>query len=100
MSLMQSVVETVAHFLPDPKRDPLIDHDDGFLGKPFDRVDAEAKVKGEARFTAEFEIAEPCARRACLQHHRQGQDLSHRHRPRQARNRRAGGSHLQEHAPG
>ena len=58
MSLMKSVVETVAHFLPDPKRDSLIDHDDGFLGKPFDRVDAEAKVKGEARFTAEFEITD------------------------------------------
>ena len=27
MSLMKSLVETVAHFLPDPKRDPLIDHD-------------------------------------------------------------------------
>lgn len=57
MSLMKSVIETVAHFLPDPQRDPLIDSD-GFLGKPIDRVDAEAKVKGEPRFTAEFEIAE------------------------------------------
>lgn len=57
MSLMKSLVETVAHFLPDAARDPLIDRD-GFLGKPFDRVDAEAKVKGEARFTSEFEISE------------------------------------------
>jgi xanthine dehydrogenase YagR molybdenum-binding subunit len=57
MSLMKSLVETVAHFLPDPARDPLIDHD-GFLGKPFQRVDAEAKVTGAAPFTAEFRISD------------------------------------------
>ena len=63
MSLMKSVVETVAHFLPDPLRDPLVDND-GFVGKPFDRADGEAKVKGEARFTAEFELTELA--HACL----------------------------------
>ena len=55
MSIMKNAVATVAHYLPDAKRDPLIDRE-GFLGKPFDRVDAEVKVKGEARFTAEFEF--------------------------------------------
>ena len=31
---------------------------DGYLGKPFDRVDGRSKVKGEARFTAEFDITD------------------------------------------
>lgn len=43
-------------FVPDKKHDPLLDRD-GFLGKPLRRVDAEVKVKGQARFTAEFEIS-------------------------------------------
>ena len=51
----EEVVETVAHFMPDKQRDPLIDHK-GFLGRPLDRVDAQVKVKGEAPFTAEFQI--------------------------------------------
>jgi xanthine dehydrogenase YagR molybdenum-binding subunit len=56
MSVMRSLIETVAHFMPDKKRDPLLDHN-GFLGQPLYRVDGHLKVKGEARFTAEFEIA-------------------------------------------
>ncbi len=36
-------------------RDPLIAHD-GYVGKPLDRVDGQAKVQGEARFTAEFKV--------------------------------------------
>src|SRR5215467_12217621 len=55
MSLIQNVLETVARYLPDKKPDPLLDHD-GFLGKPFHRVDGEVKVRGEARFTAEFDL--------------------------------------------
>jgi xanthine dehydrogenase YagR molybdenum-binding subunit len=55
MSVMQSVMETMARFMPDKKHDPLLDHD-GFLGKPFYRVDGEAKVRGQARFTAEFDF--------------------------------------------
>jgi hypothetical protein len=55
MSVMKSLIETMAHFVLDQERDPLLDHD-GFLGKPIDRVDAQLKVKGEAQFTAEFEI--------------------------------------------
>src|SRR5665213_1343900 len=55
MSVMKSMVETVAKFMPDKTRDPLIDHT-GFLGKPLDRVDGQVKVKGEAPFTAEFQI--------------------------------------------
>ncbi len=56
MSVMQSIMETVVQFLPDKKRDPLIDHV-GFVGKPLERVDALVKVKGEARFTAEFKVS-------------------------------------------
>ena len=41
--------------MPDKKRDPLLDRD-GFLGKPLYRVDGDAKVRGQARFTAEFNI--------------------------------------------
>ena len=56
MSIVKSLVETVAKYMPDNERDPLLDHN-GFLGQPLDRVDGELKVKGEARFTAEFQIA-------------------------------------------
>jgi xanthine dehydrogenase YagR molybdenum-binding subunit len=52
---MKSLVETVAQFMPDKERDPLLDHEH-FLGKPLHRVDAEVKVKGKAPFTAEFQI--------------------------------------------
>jgi xanthine dehydrogenase YagR molybdenum-binding subunit len=55
MSLIQNVLQTVARYLPDKKPDPLLDHD-GFLGKSFPRVDGEVKVKGQARFTAEFHL--------------------------------------------
>lgn len=55
MSVMQSVFETVAQFMPDKERDPLLDHEH-FLGQPLDRVDAQVKVKGRAPFTAEFQI--------------------------------------------
>jgi xanthine dehydrogenase YagR molybdenum-binding subunit len=53
---MMSLLETVAQFVPDKERDPLLDHHDGFLGRPLARVDGPLKVKGEARFTAEFEV--------------------------------------------
>jgi len=53
MSVMQSVMGTMARFMPEKKHDPLLDRD-GFLGKPYYRVDGEVKVRGQARFTAEF----------------------------------------------
>jgi len=56
MSIMQSIMETAARFLPDKERDLLMDRD-GYVGKSLTRVDARAKVKGEARFTAEFNIS-------------------------------------------
>jgi xanthine dehydrogenase YagR molybdenum-binding subunit len=56
MSVIKTVMETVAKFLPDKKKDPLIDHV-GFVGKPLQRVDASVKVRGEARFTAEFKVS-------------------------------------------
>ena len=55
MSVMKSVVETVAQIAPDQKRDPLLARE-GVLGKGLPRVDAEAKVRGEARFTAEYDM--------------------------------------------
>src|ERR1700691_5801219 len=55
MSVMETIVETVAHYLPDKKRDPLIDHV-RFVGRPLPRVDGELKTQGEARFTAEFKV--------------------------------------------
>lgn len=55
MSVPQNVVQTVAHFMLDKEPDPLM-HKHGYLGKPFNRVDAQLKVKGEARFAAEFKI--------------------------------------------
>ena len=55
MEVMKSLFETVARVMPDKDRDPLLDRD-GFLGEPLDRVDARVKVKGEARFTAEFHV--------------------------------------------
>jgi xanthine dehydrogenase YagR molybdenum-binding subunit len=56
MSVMQTIMQTAAQFLPGKKRDPLIGHV-GFIGQPLQRVDAEAKVKGEARFTADFRVS-------------------------------------------
>ena len=57
MSVMMTLLETVVQFVPDKERDPLLDTDhEGFLGQPLDRVDGPLKVKGEARFTAEFEV--------------------------------------------
>jgi xanthine dehydrogenase YagR molybdenum-binding subunit len=55
MSVMQHILETVVQFVPDKKRDPLIDHD-GYLGQSLVRVDGDVKVRGEARFTAEFKV--------------------------------------------
>jgi xanthine dehydrogenase YagR molybdenum-binding subunit len=50
---MEKAMQTIAHYMPDAKRDPLLDQN-GYLGRDLERVDAEAKVKGAARFTAEF----------------------------------------------
>lgn len=55
MSVIETVMETIAKALPDKKADPLIGHH-GYVGRPFDRVDGQAKVQGEARFTAEFQV--------------------------------------------
>ena len=68
MSVMQTVMQTAAQFLPGKKADPLIDHV-RFVGKPLQRVDAAAKVKGEARFTAEFNLADLVYGGARSQHH-------------------------------
>jgi xanthine dehydrogenase YagR molybdenum-binding subunit len=54
MGVMQTIMETVARFLPD-KKDPLIGHAH-LVGKSFPRVDGQVKVRGQARFTAEFKV--------------------------------------------
>jgi xanthine dehydrogenase YagR molybdenum-binding subunit len=55
MGVVQTIMETLAQYLPDKKRDPLIDHV-RFVGKSLPRVDGQVKVRGEARFTAEFKV--------------------------------------------
>ena len=49
----QKIVQTIAQFMPDKEPDPFM-HKHGYVGKPINRVDGQLKVKGEARFTAEF----------------------------------------------
>jgi xanthine dehydrogenase YagR molybdenum-binding subunit len=55
MSVRQSVMETNARLRPDQKHDPLPGRG-GLLGKPLYRVDGAVKVRGQARFTAEFDF--------------------------------------------
>src|SRR5690606_15535915 len=55
MPLMRKVMETVVQFLPAKDPDPLV-HRHGYIGRDIDRVDGPLKVRGEARFTAEFQI--------------------------------------------
>src|SRR5580704_8456773 len=55
MSVVQTIMETIAKVLPDEEVDPLISHTD-YVGQSLRRVDGHAKVVGEARFTAEFKL--------------------------------------------
>ena len=55
MSVMRTVMQTVARVKPDAKPDPLL-HAQGYIGKPVDRVDGPLKVTGGARFTAEYPV--------------------------------------------
>jgi xanthine dehydrogenase YagR molybdenum-binding subunit len=55
MSIMQKMMETVVQFVPGKKPDPLIRKHD-YIGKPLSRVDGPLKVRGEARFTAEYQV--------------------------------------------
>ena len=56
MSVMQSIMETIAKVLPDKEEDPLIAH--ARLCRPglWTASTVDAKVRGEARFTAEFKL--------------------------------------------
>ncbi len=56
MSITQKIMETVVQFMPDKEPDPLIGHKHGAIGKPLSRVDGQLKVKGEAKFSAEFKF--------------------------------------------
>lgn len=55
MSLMRKVMETVVKFLPDKEPDPMM-HERGCIGKGLSRVDGPLKVRGEARFSAEYRL--------------------------------------------
>jgi xanthine dehydrogenase YagR molybdenum-binding subunit len=55
MSVVETIMETIAKVLPDQEVDPLIAHTD-YVGRALQRVDGYAKVVGEARFTAEFKL--------------------------------------------
>ncbi len=55
MSLLTKVMETVVPHLPGPAPDPMIGQG-GAVGKSLGRVDGHQKVKGEATFSAEFDI--------------------------------------------
>ena len=55
MNVVQTIMETIAKALPDQEADAPIDHIP-YVGQALERVDAHAKVVGEARFTAEFKL--------------------------------------------
>jgi xanthine dehydrogenase YagR molybdenum-binding subunit len=55
MSVVQIIMETIAKVLPDQEVDPLI-APTNYVGQALQRVDGHAKVRGEARFTAEFKL--------------------------------------------
>jgi xanthine dehydrogenase YagR molybdenum-binding subunit len=57
MGVVETVMETLAQFLPDKKKDPLLGHT-RFVGRSLPRVDGQVKVRGEARFTAEFKVSD------------------------------------------
>ncbi len=54
-AVMKKAVELAPDaWIPGGKPDPLIAREDGLVGRPTPRVDGAAKVRGEARFAAEF----------------------------------------------
>lgn len=55
MSLMQTVMTTIAKYLPDRDADPLLDGP-GLVGQPVNRVDGPLKVMAEATFSAEYKV--------------------------------------------
>lgn len=57
--LMKKAIELAPDsWLPGGKPDPLIHHQHGHVGKPMSRIDGPLKVKGAARFSAEFPLAD------------------------------------------
>jgi len=55
MSLIAKVIETVVKYLPAADSDPLIGRP-GALGQSLSRVDGPVKLRGEARYTAEYDL--------------------------------------------
>ncbi|MDD5580469.1 MAG: xanthine dehydrogenase family protein molybdopterin-binding subunit [Methylobacter sp.] len=58
MNNVRTIQETVVRFAPGKDHDSLM-HKPGYAGKPFSRVDANLKVKGEALFSADFKVENP-----------------------------------------
>jgi xanthine dehydrogenase YagR molybdenum-binding subunit len=56
MSVMRTVMETVARVMPARAPDPLAHRTGGYVGQPLGRVDGAAKVTGQARFTADVSL--------------------------------------------
>ena len=56
MSVMRTVIETVARVLPAKEADPLMHKPGGYIGQPLGRVDGAAKVTGQADFTADVAL--------------------------------------------
>ena len=57
MSSTQKMMETVMRYTSDEAPDPLTQNQRGYVGKPLSRVDGQLKVKGEAAFSAEYNVA-------------------------------------------
>ena len=78
MSIMRRVVERIAQVLPDREQDELRSGH-RYLGQPVDRLDGVDKVTGEARFSAEYPVDGPGARRDRLQHDPERRHHAHRY---------------------
>ena len=98
MSVIESIMETIAKALPDKKVDPLIRHQD-YVGQPLDRVDGQAKVQGEARFTRRIQSREPGVCSAGLQYDRQRNNSQDRFRSSGTGAGRAGRHHAPKYTP-
>ncbi len=55
MSFMMNLMSTVARVMPDRDGDPLLEGP-GYIGQPVDRADASPKVRGLAKFSAEYDL--------------------------------------------
>ena len=87
MSVMQTIMETIAQVLPDKEADPLIAHDRLCRQGACNASTGHAKVRGEARFTAEFKLDNLALCGAGAQHHRKRKNSQDRYRRGRSRRR-------------